>query len=805
MSKPARLPAGAPASLRQFVACTLDTTTLDLTDLGWIPRPAEVPDALAPSVSIGDDATSTSATIKVGYGPFIAVALPASIVEGELRIDAADLPFGIGPNVTKWVDAFNATLRANGKRLDEFSVDSDSISLTKKPAVTATDGSTVAPSASTTTVVAAPPATEPPKKSGSGCLAWAAGAVAAIAVAVGIGVVATNSGDDTAQTSDSIIVVDEPASTEPATTGPATTGPATTGPATTIAQVGQSDGLSLIDNMALCHAFSDSDSDSPDQRGIDYGRISLPSGPCEPVVAGTHTPPCPATSLVCEVPGAPPFVIGGTFGTDHTRQITDAATGILSNSTAEQMLFLIDESGLGDSAANVVLDCNGQRMVGSTVLRAGAISSADIPLQSYGTCQPAPLEFLDGPQSGLLVVVSPPGDPYTVDDAQPDPGEPDVERYVRSSARFSVEPTWADATSIIHQTIAGAPVDDRCTWFFDAADVGQLVRVLDGCGTRQNLWVFAAATTPVDIDAAISMTDTAIGTTATLVAPPPDAPDDTGAFDALFDNTVFPCGFGYIAYTACSDDEPDMNASGLVTVSASLLDAVPIPGDGTDRAHVVDFGSNGGPTYTMRQADVGWGVESSAGTTRARALIRGNSITLVVPDDEISVADLGYVWRTEIDGQVAEQPPVAVVGRLTVPALAATNPDEQPEPTGPSELPEQPVAVVETLPEFYANLSASLAAGDAGFALDRLDPRVFEAFPESCPAVLQTVADPDFGIDLVEAGPTEAWTYEAAGLAISIPDAIAVTVQLRGRGQTGTPTRSHLTLIDGRYHWFTRC
>lgn len=802
MSKPARLPASAPASLRRFVACTVDSTTLDLADLGWIPRPAEVPEALEPSVSIGDGATSTSATIKVGYGPFIAVALPASIVEGQLRIDAADLPFGIGPNVTKWVDAFNSTLRANGKQLDEFSVDGNSISLTKKPAVAAADGSTVAPTASTTTAVAEPPATQPPKPSSSGCLSWAGGAIAAIAVAIGIGVAVNNAGDDTAETSDSIVVVDDPTSTDPTTTEPATTAPATTGPATTIAQVGQSDGLSLIDNMALCHAFSDSDSDSPDQRGIDYGRTSPPSGPCEPVVAGTHNPPCPATSLVCEVPGAPPFVIGGTFGTDHTRQVTDAATGILSNSTAEQVLFLIDEGGLGDSAANVVLDCNGQRMVGSTVLRAGAVSSADIPLQSYGTCQPAPLEFVDGPQSSLVVVVSPPGDPYTVDDAQPDPGEPDVERYVRSSARFSVEPTWADATSIIHQTIAGAPVDARCVWFFDAADVGQVVRVLDGCDNRQNLWVFAAATNPVDID--MSVTDTAIGTTATLVAPPPDAPDDTGAFDALFDNTVFPCGFGYIAYTACSDDEPDMNASGLVTVSASLLDAVPIPGDGTDRAHVVDFGSNGGPTYTMRQADDGWGVESSAGATRARALIRGNSITLVVPDDEVPVADLSYVWRTEVDGQIASQPPVAVVGRLTVPALAVADDGEPPAPTGPTE-PTDTTAVLETVPEFYAQLSASLAAGDLGFALDRLDPRVLEVYPETCPAVLETVADPDFGIDLVEAGPTEAWTYEADGLALAIPDAIAVTVQLRGRGQTGTPTEAHLTVIDGRYHWFTFC
>jgi len=30
-------------------------------------------------------------------------------------------------------------------------------------------------------------------------------------------------------------------------------------------------------------------------------------------------------------------------------------------------------------------------------------------------------------------------------------------------------------------------------------------------------------------------------------------------------------------------------------------------------------------------------------------------------------------------------------------------------------------------------------------------------------------------------------------------------VSLQGRGQTGTPSVAHLTLIDGEYRWFTLC
>ena len=112
---------------------------------------------------------------------------------------------------------------------------------------------------------------------------------------------------------------------------------------------------------------------------------------------------------------------------------------------------------------------------------------------------------------------------------------------------------------------------------------------------------------------------------------------------------------------------------------------------------------------------------------------------------------------------------------------------------------------LESLSDFYAQLSASVAAGDAGFSLDRLDPRVFEVYPDSCPAALASFADPDLVIEFVEAGPIEDWTYEAAGQSIEIADTQAVTIRLTGRGQSGEPSEAHLSIIDGLYRWFTFC
>ncbi len=155
---------------------------------------------------------------------------------------------------------------------------------------------------------------------------------------------------------------------------------------------------------------------------------------------------------------------------------------------------------------------------------------------------------------------------------------------------------------------------------------------------------------------------------------------------------------------------------------------------------------------------------------------------------------------------VHDQPEVPVAGEITTPHVEATAPADEQAPTEPASPPPPSTAVaIESLLDFYAQLSASVSAGDGAFALDRLDPRVFEIYPDSCPEALASFADPDLVIEFLERGATETWTFEAEGQAIEIPDAIAVTIRLTGRGQAGEPSEAHVSIIDGEYHWFTFC
>jgi hypothetical protein len=79
MGKPARLPKAAPEVLREFVACRTTSVKLDVDSLGWIPRPPGMPDSMIPKVTVRDGSTSTTATLKVGFGEFFSMDLPVSI------------------------------------------------------------------------------------------------------------------------------------------------------------------------------------------------------------------------------------------------------------------------------------------------------------------------------------------------------------------------------------------------------------------------------------------------------------------------------------------------------------------------------------------------------------------------------------------------------------------------------------------------------------------------------------------------------------------------------------------------------
>lgn len=79
--------------------------------------------------------------------------------------------------------------------------------------------------------------------------------------------------------------------------------------------------------------------------------------------------------------------------------------------------------------------------------------------------------------------------------------------------RFRLTVTWRDFTG---RTGTGTAVplseESGLFWFFDAANLEMLVKVLDGCAVTGHQWVFAAATTNVEY--ALTVTDTTTGAAA---------------------------------------------------------------------------------------------------------------------------------------------------------------------------------------------------------------------------------------------------------------------------------------------------
>lgn len=110
----------------------------------------------------------------------------------------------------------------------------------------------------------------------------------------------------------------------------------------------------------------------------------------------------------------------------------------------------------------------------------------------------------------------------------------DPDTLCLEGGRYSAEVTWEDFQG---NTGVGTAVpeatDSGMFWFFDAANLEVLVKVLDGCAVNDRFWVFAAATTNVAYE--LVVTDTVLGTSKSYsnalgVSAP--AVTDTDAFDS---------------------------------------------------------------------------------------------------------------------------------------------------------------------------------------------------------------------------------------------------------------------------------
>ena len=109
---------------------------------------------------------------------------------------------------------------------------------------------------------------------------------------------------------------------------------------------------------------------------------------------------------------------------------------------------------------------------------------------------------------------------------------PDAGTLCVNGGRFAVSTQWSTPDG---QSGTGVPVsltsDTGYFWFFSAANVEMVVKVLDGCGVNSNFWFFAGGLTNVRV--VTTVTDTQTGATRTYTNPQGTAfapIQDTGNF-----------------------------------------------------------------------------------------------------------------------------------------------------------------------------------------------------------------------------------------------------------------------------------
>lgn len=821
MGKPARLPKNAPKALREFVACRTTSVKLDADSLGWVPKPPGLPDSLGTKVTVKDGSTATSATLEVGFGDFISMDLPVSIGKhGELVVGGSDLPFGIGPRIDAWVVDFNNTLKENGKGLSGFEAKNGTLSITKKAIVVDEPATPATPAPKVVKPAPAPQPVPPKEKVPGGCFTWLLVAAVAFIALTTVAIIALTGSDGSDEVAD--LIATETADEDPV--------PESTAPPSTESIIANpnpvADEPPQLESLPECGTFGD---------GFESGDVGAwhvlqqqvqAAGECDATPGYNE---CSTDVLPCWIGLMPPLGITSDVpGVDHSTQIPDAVTGDLSASVSDQSLwFQGTNPGVTYLTAGGANECAGRTVSGEAPIDGnpadGVVIDVAGPLFSYGACGPPIFTIDAGPNVPMYRFPGPAESAFVVDASEPAAQPPTIDGYVQTSDRFDTSTRYLDNVNTIHNVIGGqSELDDSCMWFFPPNNVDQVVRVLDQCQSSLNhFWVFAAGVTDVEVE--LQVFDTVAAHTGSYVNPlgdPAASTDQLAGFDAstaLFDNTIFPCGAGHVAYTACPSDAAPVESGGYVAVSGAVLGEIPLSADGTARSHTVDFAGIGGQTYTASATEAGWTLESSSGSARARAILRHDSLTFMIPRDELPVGGVSYQWSTTVDGQTVTQPVVPVMGLITTPMIPhteAAQPDDDAPPvdTEPAEAepaenpPDDVPEPVESLGAFYPQLSASVAAGDVGFAFDRLHPVVFEAYPTQCPAALESFADPDLVIEFVADNGPEAWTWELSdGRSIDVPDAVSVTLRLSGRGQEGTESNAHVALIDGEYHWFTLC
>ncbi|MCP3963714.1 MAG: hypothetical protein GY719_38245 [bacterium] len=139
-----------------------------------------------------------------------------------------------------------------------------------------------------------------------------------------------------------------------------------------------------------------------------------------------------------------------------------------------------------------------------------------------------------------------------------------------SRERFRVEVEWRDYDGNTGSSwvVPVASDDSGLFWFFSEENWEMLIKVLDGCSINDRFWVYAAATT--DVEYALRVTDTAIGTSREYLNPlgtASPAITDAAAFDT--------CSASSTAGASWADPEaPEMLKTSFFGVDESLWDGI---------------------------------------------------------------------------------------------------------------------------------------------------------------------------------------------------------------------------------------
>jgi hypothetical protein len=114
----------------------------------------------------------------------------------------------------------------------------------------------------------------------------------------------------------------------------------------------------------------------------------------------------------------------------------------------------------------------------------------------------------------------------------PGPCTPGAETLcLGTGGRFLVSATWTTAQAEGAGQAAGLTLDTGAFWFFGAANLELLVKVLDGCALNGQHWVFAAGLTNVGVTVTVTDTQTGAAKSYNNPAGVPFPPlQDTSAF-----------------------------------------------------------------------------------------------------------------------------------------------------------------------------------------------------------------------------------------------------------------------------------